>query len=77
MTEWQGIETAKLGEKVLVWHAGWRCPFPGTPNGDFGAVYVDTCEVEARGWQTFASHWMPFARLPSSSPLPIRSEIDL
>jgi len=57
--DWQPIETAKLGEKVLLWHRSWRCPFPGTPNGDAGAVYVDTCETQARGWQTYASHWAP------------------
>lgn len=65
MADWMSIKTARLGEMVLLWHAGWRHPFPGQRNGDYGACYVDTCEPEARGWQTFATHWQPLPPPPT------------
>lgn len=63
-TGWQPIETAKLGEMVLLYSRGWRHPFPGCRNGDLGKCWVDTCEPEAKGWQTHADWWMPFPELP-------------
>lgn len=62
---WQPIETAPLAEMVLLWAPAWRHPFPGRRNGDNGAVYVDTCETEARGWQAHATHWQPLPDPPS------------
>ena len=63
--DWQLIETAKLGEMVWLWHPLWRHAFAGRPNGDGGAVWIDTCETEARGRQDFATHWMPLPVPPS------------
>lgn len=61
---WKEIESAPLGKMVLLWAPIWRHPFPGQRNGDDGAVYVDTCEPEAKGWQTFATHWVEFPDKP-------------
>lgn len=72
MSGWQTIETAPLGQMVWLWGPLWRHAFPGRRNGDNGAVYVDTCEPEAKGWQSIASHWMPLPALPierSSGPI--------
>jgi hypothetical protein len=63
--EWQPIETAPLGKMVLLWQPCWRHPFCGQRNGDAGQVWVDTCEPEARGWQAFASYWMPIPEMPA------------
>lgn len=60
--EWQSIDTAPLGETVWLWHRAWRHAFPGARTGDYGAVYIDTCETEARGWPGNATHWMPMSK---------------
>jgi len=65
---WRPIETAPLMQMVWLWAPSWRHAFPGQRNGDFGAVYVDTCETEARGWQTFATHWQPLPVSPTMEP---------
>lgn len=62
--EWYPIATAPLGEMVWLWSAGWRHAFPGMRNGDNGAVWIDTCEPEAKGWQSFATHWMRAPKPP-------------
>jgi hypothetical protein len=63
-TGWQPIETAPMCEMVLLWHPLWRHPFPGQRNGDHGAVWIDTCEMEARGRQEYATHWMAMPKVP-------------
>ena len=65
MSEWQPIESAPFAVWGWVWHRSWRRAFPGIRNGDLGAVWVDTCETEARGRQDYASHWMPAAEPPA------------
>ena len=69
--EWQPIETAPLGEMVLLWDQVWRHAFPGQRNGKamgyYAPVYVDTCETEAKGWQPIASHWMPLPKPPRTA----------
>ena len=59
MVGWRLIDAAPLGVWGWVWNRGWRHAYPGMVNGPNGAVWVDTCEPEARGWQTHATHWMP------------------
>lgn len=71
--EWQPIETAPLAQMVLLWQRAWRHPFPGRHAGD-GIVVVDTCEANASGWQTHASHWMPMPAPPQDSPAITKSE---
>lgn len=61
---WQPIETAPLRTMIWLWAPVWRHAFPGMRIGDFGQVYVDTCESEARGWATFATHWRPLPEPP-------------
>ena len=61
---WMPIDSAPLAEWGLAWHIGWRRPFPAMRNGDNGAVWVDTCEPDAKGWQGYASHWMPLPEPP-------------
>jgi hypothetical protein len=56
---WQPIETAPFAVWGLVWHRGWRRPFPGMRNGYNGAIWVDTCETAAAGRQDYATHWRP------------------
>lgn len=63
---WLPIEEAPLAVWGLAFHPVWRHPFPAMRNGDNGAVYVDTCEAEAKGWQTFATHWMEFPKAPNA-----------
>jgi hypothetical protein len=72
--EWKPIETAELGKMVLLYHPAWRHVFAGVPNGDDGACWVDTCEPEAKGWQTFATHWMLLPPPPQTEPKPISTE---
>lgn len=64
MGEWQPIETAPFMETVLVWGPGWRCGFPGKRYGEYGAVMIDTCELEAKGRPEYATHWMPLPEPP-------------
>lgn len=54
---WRPIAGAELGQIVWLWSPGWRHSFPGRRIGDFGQVEVDTCETEAKGWITFATHF--------------------
>jgi len=63
---WQPIETAPLAVLVLLWSPAWRHPFPGRRNGDCGRCWVDTCEPNAAGWQTFCTHWMQMPNLPDA-----------
>lgn len=65
---WRTISSAPLAKMVLLWHPAWRHPFPGQCNGDDGACYIDTCEVEAKGWQTYASYWQPLPSPPRETP---------
>jgi hypothetical protein len=65
MSKWKTIESAPLAQMVLLWGPMWRHAFPGQRNGDNGAVYVDTCEPEAKGLQTFATHWTPLPAAPT------------
>ncbi len=67
MSEWKDIATAELGKPVLLWGPGWRRPFPGMRIGDNGQVWIDTCEVEAKGRQEHATHWMPEQAPPGST----------
>jgi hypothetical protein len=64
-SKWLPIESAPLGEMVWLWSPAWRHAFPGRRNGDYGACYIDTCEPEARGWQTFATYWQPLPPPPN------------
>lgn len=75
MSEWQPIETAKIGQRGMFWHPTWRAPFPGIVNGDGGSVYIDTPTPEHGGWQTHASHWHPIIT-PAMRPMPSAAEID-
>lgn len=61
---WLRIEEAPLAVMGFVWHRSWRSPFPGMRNGDMGAVWVDTCDVKATGYQTYADWWRPFMATP-------------
>lgn len=66
---WKPIDTAPLGQMVWLWQRSWRHPFPGVRNGDLGAVYIDTCEPQAQGWQSHADYWMPMPPLPTLGTL--------
>lgn len=57
-------EPAPLGQMVWLWSGGWRHAFPGQRIGDLGKCRVDTCEIEAKGWDTFAEFWMPMPQNP-------------
>jgi hypothetical protein len=61
---WRPIAHAPLAVWGIAFQRAWRRPFPAMRNGDNGAVYVDTCEPEAKGWQTHADFWMPALDLP-------------
>lgn len=52
--QWETISSCPLGKKAMFYHRAWRSPFPGTLNGDDGAVMVDYGDD---GWQTVATHW--------------------
>jgi hypothetical protein len=62
--DWKPIQTAPIGKMVLLWNRGWRHPFPGQRNGDLGRVYIDTCEIEAKGRDDFATHWADMPEPP-------------
>jgi hypothetical protein len=62
--DWRPIAEAPLAVWGWAWNFGWRHAYPAMRNGNNGAVWVDTCEPEAKGWQTFASYWRP-ADLPA------------
>jgi hypothetical protein len=57
--DWQPIETAPRDTTILAWAPLWRSPFPAKYYGDGGFVWVDTCEVEARGRREYATLWTP------------------
>lgn len=62
---WQPISTAPPFETVLCWAASWRSPFPGKKlPGEEHFVWIDTCELEARGRREYATHWRPMPKLP-------------
>lgn len=64
---WRPIETAPIAKKVQVWSGTWRSAFPGMYTGNGMWVIVDTCEPEAKGWETVATHWRHLPTPPAAS----------
>lgn len=63
--QWEPIESATLGETVLLWARGWRHPYIGVPNGSSGECWIDGVPNASKGWQTFAHFWMPLPSPPT------------
>lgn len=63
---WREVDSAPLGQSVLLWAYGWRYPFPGRRVGDFGKVVLDNLKD---GYETYATHWsvMPDGPLDRNS----------
>ena len=64
--QWKDISTApRDGTRFLAWGPLWRCPFPAQfPDPVTTMVWIDTCEVEAKGRREYATHWMPLPAPP-------------
>lgn len=57
--DWQPIETAPIGEVVLLWHPLWRHAYPGVALDNHGSVHVDTLDPGPGGFLATARRWMP------------------
>lgn len=60
MSDWQPIETAPKGERVLAWHPLWRFLAVAIMVGD------DRVFVEGYG-DARATHWMPLPDPPKGA----------
>ena len=61
---WLPVETAPIGDYILIWGGAWRHPFVGRYFGRDWWVFVDNADTNATQSEYVATHWMPLPEPP-------------